>query len=86
MQYTAADFQHELDQWAGEETPRVRVLKCALRIASRVMVEGVIEATLRMDGATTGTALPGDIPAGMKAPGILSARAVRAVLLEDTGT
>ncbi len=86
MRYTAADFQHELDHWAGEETPRVRVLKCALRIASRVMAEGVIEGVLHVDGATTGTALPGDVPAGTKATGVLSARAVRAVLTEGAGT
>ncbi len=75
MMCTAADFHRELDHWAGEETPRVRVLKRALRIAFRVMAEGVIEAavTQRLNDESS----PTDDDLSV---------AIRAVLLKDAGT
>ncbi len=91
--YTSEDFNWLADLIVGRnvkiEHPTPTIVRpdataltfAALRIASRVMADGVIEAALRVDGAMTGTALAGDIPAGMKATGVLSGRVVRAVLL-----
>ncbi len=75
--YTAADFERIAEAWdlqeEGGHKDGSKIIRAALRIASRVMADGVIE------GACSG----GDHYGGMIRA---EAAIIRAALLEDTGT